>query len=584
MPISTLERLYTLTLIAALAWALLALFAGDSSPQAVCTHWASPQGSGSTCSEHSPCKVASWWSLAGPGKTLCLLDGVYAGAAALIAPPQPLSGTQTAPITIKAANDGKVLLDAQHSTSAVSLMPGNNWWVIEGLNATNGLESLYRLRGSHILGKRLIGWNGTSGQDDSLIFNLGREVDVVVEDCAAWGYNSRKVVEGSQSQAEGAKAGWSGMRRCWAEWNDHPLGPDSQPSNTYQIGYRTRQQRFENVLGTWNSVGDVRGAEAIVTQFYDCEQASASLSGTQVLGSLFYLPNGNSYPTGELLYSFCTADAAWKDVAVVVGSDYPWVKPGWFPRFDSAAPQVNNVCDNCLAVHAGSPWHSDNGNGWTFPGLKQGNGLAAATGGQSAFTLLPGLCRRYVRGQLTNEPLWPWPMNQRIKDARAASGSPAVDVTQTIETLLGPLPASCRSGGGGGPTDSTPPTVTITAPSQGALVSGTAVAVTAEASDNVGVVGIQFYANGEAKREEQTGAQASAIVDTTTVANGPYRLTAHARDAAGNTTASAPIDVTVFNSPQPEPPAAAHPPLACRGHLGAQGVIELACTPQGGLR
>jgi hypothetical protein len=62
----------------------------------------------------------------------------------------------------------------------------------------------------------------------------------------------------------------------------------------------------------------------------------------------------------------------------------------------------------------------------------------------SAFELLPGICKRYVGGQLTNDPLWPWPMDARIREARALSGMPALTVTAEIEKLLGPIPAACR--------------------------------------------------------------------------------------------------------------------------------------------
>ena len=42
----------------------------------------------------------------------------------------------------------------------------------------------------------------------------------------------------------------------------------------------------------------------------------------------------------------------------------------------------------------------------------------------NAFTSTRGarLCNRYVDGTLTSEPLWPWPMNQRIVDALIESG------------------------------------------------------------------------------------------------------------------------------------------------------------------
>ncbi|MGQ0593124.1 MAG: galactose oxidase-like domain-containing protein, partial [Gammaproteobacteria bacterium] len=50
--------------------------------------------------------------------------------------------------------------------------------------------------------------------------------------------------------------------------------------------------------------------------------------------------------------------------------------------------------------------------------------------------------------------------------------------------------------GGAAAPDTTPPTVSMTAPANGATVSGTAVPVSATASDNVGVAGVQFKLDG----------------------------------------------------------------------------------------
>src|SRR5262249_40876128 len=47
-----------------------------------------------------------------------------------------------------------------------------------------------------------------------------------------------------------------------------------------------------------------------------------------------------------------------------------------------------------------------------------------------------------------------------------------------------------------GMTDTTPPSVSMTAPSAGATVSGVAVTVSATASDNIGVAGVQFILDG----------------------------------------------------------------------------------------
>ncbi len=96
--------------------------------------------------------------------------------------------------------------------------------------------------------------------------------------------------------------------------------------------------------------------------------------------------------------------------------------------------------------------------------------------------------------------------------------------------------------------DVTPPTVAITAPSAGATIAGT-VQVTADAGDDHGVVGVQFQAGGVNLGAEDVSAPYSASLDTWTLPNGPVSLTAVARDAAGNTTVSAAVTVTVDNAP-----------------------------------
>src|SRR5947208_658676 len=98
--------------------------------------------------------------------------------------------------------------------------------------------------------------------------------------------------------------------------------------------------------------------------------------------------------------------------------------------------------------------------------------------------------------------------------------------------------------------DTTPPTVSITSPVSGATVGGTT-SVTANASDNVGVVGVQFLFDGANLGAEDTTAPYSVSWNTTTASNGSHTLTAVARDAAGNRTTSAPVTVTVFNDTTP---------------------------------
>ena len=101
--------------------------------------------------------------------------------------------------------------------------------------------------------------------------------------------------------------------------------------------------------------------------------------------------------------------------------------------------------------------------------------------------------------------------------------------------------------------DTTPPTVSISAPAAGTTVKGS-VTVTVGASDNVGVVGVLLQLNGTNLGAEMTTAPFSGTWNTTSATDGSHTLTAVARDAAGNRKTSAGVTVTVANNALPPPP------------------------------
>jgi Galactose oxidase-like, Early set domain/Bacterial Ig domain len=102
--------------------------------------------------------------------------------------------------------------------------------------------------------------------------------------------------------------------------------------------------------------------------------------------------------------------------------------------------------------------------------------------------------------------------------------------------------------------DVVPPTVSVTTPVNGATVSGTTVTVSAGASDNVGVAGVQFLLDGAALGAEVTAAPYTRTWNTTTASNGAHTVAARARDAAANATTSTLVNVNVSN-PVSNPPA-----------------------------
>ena len=93
--------------------------------------------------------------------------------------------------------------------------------------------------------------------------------------------------------------------------------------------------------------------------------------------------------------------------------------------------------------------------------------------------------------------------------------------------------------------DATAPTVSLTAPTAGARVSGTTT-LTASASDGVGVTRVEFL-DGTTLLGTDTTAPYSLAWNTTGVASGSHTLKARAYDAAGNVGTSASVSVTVAN-------------------------------------
>ncbi|MEY2514822.1 MAG: hypothetical protein QOJ89_2180, partial [bacterium] len=92
--------------------------------------------------------------------------------------------------------------------------------------------------------------------------------------------------------------------------------------------------------------------------------------------------------------------------------------------------------------------------------------------------------------------------------------------------------------------DTTPPSVSVTAPAQGATVSGT-VNVSATASDNAAVSSVQFKLDGNDLGAADTTSPYSVTWDATTATLGSHTITAVARDAASNSATSSPVTVTV---------------------------------------
>jgi hypothetical protein len=417
-----------------LAWSMLLVFDTHFTKALACDYYASPSGTGNGLSPSSPFQVAKFWAVARPGKTLCLLDGVYTGSSSMINPPSGLNGTASEKITIKALNDGQVRINGGHAGIPIRLS-NNDHFIIEGVNAHRGQQNVvYVTTGSdNNLLRRIVAWDSDTNTN-SCVFGSNNATNITFEDVAGFG-TGRRIMCAYRSTG-------ITYRRAWALWSEVAL--TNGPQTPYQCCYHSTRDLFENVIGTtdWTGAGSSNFNGGAIGFSVGGEGANHRL-----LGSIFYtLSSQNVSNQNSLVYTDWGA----------TDPHGPWTIKDVVAYTEQAKRPFNifAACTNCFinnTTEIGGN-NSNIGSAWTQTNRKDYSTISAmnsdnakpfqATAGNGA-----RVCFRYQNGTLTSTPLWPWPMNQRIIDAMRAASKTPVDVTRTMEAIFGPIPSECRGAG-----------------------------------------------------------------------------------------------------------------------------------------
>jgi len=410
------------------------------------TYYASPAGGGNGRSPGSPFKIAGFWAVAKPGDTLVLLDGRYAADDSKITPPEKLSGEPARPITIRALHDGKVELDGEGVRRTVNLF-FNDYFILEGFNAHGAYgrrdhaSTVQLSRSNHCIVRRVCAWDAQDGNTE--VFGThGHGDHNLFEDCAGWGI-ARKVYQNSQG------GDYTTYRRCLAIWQGcHAVGPKMG----FSMFYNSRGIVAENCIALWNGTRMKETHQAMANDGKPFADWSTGPKGPhtytnygvdQPYGCFSADANRKIGPTkGPYLYG-CMAFALKSHRIVRI--------PGLFYM---PCKQEDGFLENCAAlVEEGAaslrPFYLSKikargltavGDAEPSLGGAQVENLLRATGaeGRAAWAAMlrkeppdrgAHLYYRYENGKLTGQPLWPWPMNQRIKELIG------LDVTTTLMRL-----------------------------------------------------------------------------------------------------------------------------------------------------
>lgn len=393
-------------------------------------------------------RVADFWAVARPGRTLCLLDGTYRGAQSLITPPASFAGTASQRITIRALHDGNVLIDGG-ARRPVHLQ--GRFGILDGINASGGDNAtLGGVKADDWIVRRVIAWNNNATAGTTVSIHGQR---LLLEDWAAFGKGRKVFQAGKDGNLSRV------VMRGWARFEECPPCRPGNPTNAFEIGYDETHVAAYNNLSTRHEVGNNTSPEMAFNMF--------STIQSHVKGHLAYVMPHYNYASPRVLQVYSTAGShagalhtsysSLTDVVAILAPGHPAFGSKRSYVLDGAQG-TGNVATNVVGI-AGQDGTC--GGSWSCRQMKSGRTVSEATGGKNIWEVVPGICKRYdTAGNLTTEGLWPdgkWPMNQRIKDAMRLSGRTPVDVTADIVSLLGPIPASCR--GAGGDEDVKPPVV-----------------------------------------------------------------------------------------------------------------------------
>jgi hypothetical protein len=378
------------------------------------------------------------------------LDGVYTDAKSMIAPSSPVSGSPNSPITIRALHDGKALIDGQGKQWPIHLLHAD-WLVIEGVDACCSSGTVVGLsQSNHNVIRRVTAWDAAEGNE--FIFGVHYGDYNLLEDVAGWGV-ARKIFSSSQ------KGNYTTIRRAWGRWEgSHVVGPKA----TYELAYNNHDMTVENAIGTWSGE---KMKDTYVLLDYNGRPWSGRGEGTytnsrvnqpdgvfvlgvgepnihaKLLGSLAYVGGADMFQAERAIFTTKSSFATIRDCVVYIepGAN---AKKNTFGLYGLLPADLSAV--NVTSFGGAGPAI---GAGWQVTNSLQGSSPEGTYApGENIFNTKRGadLCRRYRDGILTNDPLWPWPMNQRIVDALVRSGRQPVDVTTTIERFFGKIPQECR--------------------------------------------------------------------------------------------------------------------------------------------
>ena len=491
--------------IVALAGGLF-LSAEEATAEAACTHYAAPftaeggrvpagkptASRKAPGSARDPYTVSEFWRQghARPGAVLCLQDGLYRGPHSMIAPRKKddVHGTAAAPVVVRALNDGEVWIDGERAHGTIRLQ--HDYWTVSGVNAFNSKGPALAIRGAKqlderdqrpirgIVLRRIVAWRdfipyGSREDYDAVgganvhVVDIADAKDILLEDCAAFG-SGRKIFQVYRSQRVT-------LRRNWARW-DGRYPYEKGNKFAFACSYKSYDVLCENLIATAGGSRDpsampatyLPGLHLIATdgtkggmRWVEPQGRDPHNLGLRILGSIAYVPPGARFQNVAGFHIGGSGFPHKGQKGVVIENSVAYV-----PSEGKYAVQLQDCKDDPEKHPEGCSWSRKDGRERAPVVVERVTALGGKPGAvriekdwrKKAVRVVSkgtrvdpyrargdgaAICTRIVDGRSTDEPLWPWPMQERILAATQYSNWETADVMRELRDLFGDPPTEC---------------------------------------------------------------------------------------------------------------------------------------------
>lgn len=425
-----------------------------------CTYYVSKTGSDDN---NGQTLVTAWATFAKalqavqPGHVICIGDGTYTQNIA-----GSKRGSAEAPITLRALNDGKAIIDG--GGSGFPILLEGNYYVVEGLIARNGGENVIKVTGNNNVLRRISAYNASPDKNSQVV--LLWSDNNLIEDAliAGTGRYMLDIFQGNNNVARRVFTmwqRWDGRNFCGVSW---PNGDN--------IGiYNASGNIVENAIAYGRSLTGI---------FYQANDDTVSANNNRILGSISTL-NGKNYDGKPWTYGTGQSQPTSRPGPTsnpysnppgqpcdsnVVQWEWGYLRTG-LSAWGQGTIQSNVFSDSValdnmgVGVSFGQPYSAGTKSGNQvdrvtslgnfaagYPSWEgtQGGNISIRMGGvqdptnskivNSAWANGPGaaLQYRYQDGKATNVPLLPWPMEGRAQAELGLSINAVVETARTRMT------------------------------------------------------------------------------------------------------------------------------------------------------